>query len=77
MGQKTNPVGLRLGITRTWVSNWFAKSVFPIICMKIAYQELFGNVLNMAEFPFLKLSVRQKGYCGIHLATGHCDRKKR
>ena len=25
MGQKTNPVGLRLGITRTWSSNWFAK----------------------------------------------------
>ena len=29
MGQKTNPVGLRLGITRTWVSNWFAKERFP------------------------------------------------
>ena len=25
MGQKTNPVGLRLGITRVWTSNWFAK----------------------------------------------------
>jgi small subunit ribosomal protein S3 len=25
LGQKTNPVGLRLGITRTWTSNWFAK----------------------------------------------------
>ena len=29
MGQKTNPVGLRLGITRTWNSNWFAKDKFP------------------------------------------------
>ncbi len=29
MGQKTNPVGLRLGITRTWSSNWFAKEKFP------------------------------------------------
>jgi small subunit ribosomal protein S3 len=28
VGQKTNPVGLRLGITRTWVSNWFAKERF-------------------------------------------------
>ena len=28
MGQKTNPVGLRLGITRTWISNWFAKDKF-------------------------------------------------
>ena len=25
MGQKVNPVGLRLGITRTWDSVWFAK----------------------------------------------------
>lgn len=29
MGQKTNPVGLRLGITRSWVSNWYAKERFP------------------------------------------------
>lgn len=29
MGHKTNPVGLRLGITRTWSSNWFAKEKFP------------------------------------------------
>ena len=26
MGQKTNPVGLRLGINRTWDSRWFAES---------------------------------------------------
>src|SRR5580765_2036899 len=25
MGQKVNPVGFRLGITRTWDSRWFAK----------------------------------------------------
>ena len=25
MGQKVNPVGLRLGINRTWDSRWFAK----------------------------------------------------
>ena len=24
MGQKVNPVGLRLGINRTWDSRWFA-----------------------------------------------------
>ncbi len=29
MGQKTNPVGLRLGITRSWTSNWYAKERFP------------------------------------------------
>ena len=25
MGQKVNPVGLRLGINRTWDSRWFAR----------------------------------------------------
>ncbi len=25
MGQKVHPIGFRLGITKTWVSNWFAK----------------------------------------------------
>jgi small subunit ribosomal protein S3 len=28
LGQKTNPIGLRLGITKTWISNWFAKEKF-------------------------------------------------
>ncbi len=28
MGQKVNPIGLRLGITKTWSSNWFAKESF-------------------------------------------------
>ncbi len=26
MGQKVNPIGLRIGITRTWDSKWYAKS---------------------------------------------------
>ena len=25
MGQKVNPIGLRIGITRTWDSVWFSK----------------------------------------------------
>ncbi|HCR48740.1 MAG TPA: 30S ribosomal protein S3, partial [Bacteroidetes bacterium] len=25
MGQKTNPIGLRLGIIRGWESNWYSK----------------------------------------------------
>ena len=28
MGQKVNPVGLRLGINRTWDSNWFDERNF-------------------------------------------------
>jgi len=29
LGQKVNPIGLRIGITRTWDSRWFAKNEFP------------------------------------------------
>ena len=29
MGQKVNPIGLRLGITRTWDSRWYAEKDFP------------------------------------------------
>jgi small subunit ribosomal protein S3 len=28
LGQKTNPVGFRLGVTRTWNSRWFARNDF-------------------------------------------------
>jgi small subunit ribosomal protein S3 len=28
VGQKSNPVGLRLGITRTWISRWFTRDKF-------------------------------------------------
>lgn len=28
MGQKTHPVGFRLGTNKTWVSNWYAKEHF-------------------------------------------------
>ena len=30
MGQKVNPLGIRLGITRDWVSKWYAgKQQYP------------------------------------------------
>ena len=29
MGQKTHPVGLRLGINRTWDSKWFTTKNYP------------------------------------------------
>ena len=32
MGQKVNPIGIRLGITRDWVSKWYAnKRQFPLL----------------------------------------------
>ncbi len=31
MGQKVNPIGLRLGITKTWESNWYAEKNYSSI----------------------------------------------
>ncbi|EMO26784.1 30S ribosomal protein S3 domain protein [Leptospira interrogans serovar Bataviae str. HAI135] len=35
MGQKVNPIGLRIGITRGWDSIWFSQSDYKRIFMKI------------------------------------------
>jgi small subunit ribosomal protein S3 len=32
MGQKVNPIGLRLGINRTWDSRWFADGATTASC---------------------------------------------
>lgn len=29
MGQKTHPIGFRLGVTRDWISRWYADKNFP------------------------------------------------
>ncbi|UCH01195.1 MAG: KH domain-containing protein, partial [Deltaproteobacteria bacterium] len=34
MGQKVHPVGLRLGINRTWNSRWFAGSEFASLVVE-------------------------------------------
>ena len=37
MGQKTNPVGLRLGIIRKWDSRWYARKDYP----KLLAEDIF------------------------------------
>ena len=37
MGQKTNPIGMRLGIIRTWDSRWFARKDYP----KLLEEDIF------------------------------------
>ena len=41
MGQKVNPIGLRLGINRTWDSRWFAKK---------DYADLLHEDIRIREF---------------------------
>ncbi|MBY0469682.1 30S ribosomal protein S3 [bacterium] len=46
MGQKVNPIGFRLGITRTWDSRWFAKK---------DYAELLHEDIKLREHLKAKL----------------------
>jgi small subunit ribosomal protein S3 len=46
MGQKVNPVGLRLGINRTWDSRWFAKR---------DYSNLLHDDLKLRDFLVKRL----------------------
>ncbi|MDJ0948216.1 MAG: 30S ribosomal protein S3 [Alphaproteobacteria bacterium] len=47
MGQKVNPVGLRLGINRTWDSRWYAEG---------DYSELLHQDLKLREYIEKRLS---------------------
>ncbi|MGQ9559586.1 MAG: 30S ribosomal protein S3 [Candidatus Oleimicrobiaceae bacterium] len=43
MGQKANPIGMRVGITRTWESNWFDERDFAT---KLAEDLLLRNYIR-------------------------------
>jgi small subunit ribosomal protein S3 len=47
MGQKVNPIGFRIGITRTWDSRWFAKK---------DYAKLLHEDIKLREYLKLKLN---------------------
>ena len=47
MGQKVNPVGLRLGINRTWDSRWYADD---------DYSQLLHEDLEIRQFLFKRLN---------------------
>ena len=50
MGQKVNPIGLRVGINRTWDSRWFADS---------GYSQLLHEDLRIRDY--LKEKLAQAG----------------
>lgn len=49
MGQKVNPIGLRLGINRTWDSRWYADSEYAdLLHEDIALREYLNERLSQA-----------------------------
>ena len=47
MGQKVSPIGLRMGINKTWESKWFAD--------KKNFAEFLENDVKIRKFLFAKL----------------------
>ena len=45
MGQKTNPIGLRLGIIKPWESRWFSEK---------DYSKLLQEDIDLRKFLFKK-----------------------
>jgi small subunit ribosomal protein S3 len=61
MGQKVNPVGLRLGINRTWDSRWYAN--------RGDYRRLFHEDRRIRKF--LKDQLKQAGVARIVIERPH------
>jgi len=48
MGQKTNPIGFRLGVTKQWRSKWFATKEYPQLLKE---DDLLRKYLRLRRFP--------------------------
>ena len=56
MGQKTHPVGVRLGITRTWDSRWFAKKTYANFLIEdIGIRKHIKKKLYHAAIPKIEI----------------------
>ena len=59
MGQKIHPVGLRLGITRTWDSRWFEKKHYiDWLHEDVAIRKFFNNWMRSAAISKVEIERR-------------------
>ncbi len=61
MGQKVNPIGMRLGINRTWESRWYAN--------KREYGDLLNEDMQIREF--IKEECKQAGISRVVIERPH------
>ena len=61
MGQKVNPIGMRLGVNRTWESRWYAQ--------KGEYAKLLHEDLKIREMLVTRL--RQAGISRVVIERPH------
>ena len=70
MGQKTNPIGFRLGITKQWRSRWYAHRDFPAL---IKEDELLRKYLKarLANAAIADITIERKpGKVVVTIHTG-------
>jgi small subunit ribosomal protein S3 len=70
MGQKIHPVGLRLGITRTWDSRWFEKKNYVAwLHEDVAIRKYFGRMTRAAAISRVEIE-RRANQARIIINTG-------
>jgi len=70
MGQKINPVGLRLGITRTWDSRWFEKKNYRAwLHEDAAVRKYFTRLMRTAAISKIEIE-RRANQARIIVHTG-------
>lgn len=56
MGQKVNPIGLRLGITKSWESNWYAEKKYSEILLEdIRIKDYINKTLKHAGIAAVEI----------------------
>ena len=69
MGQKTNPIGLRLGINRTWESRWFSDKEFASwLTEDIRIRKYIKKRLYKAGVAKIEIE-RSSGKCVVNIFT--------
>lgn len=69
MGQKVNPIGLRLGINRTWDSRWFADSDYKTLLHEdFAIRRYLSKHLKQAGVSKVVIE-RPHGHCRVSIHT--------
>ncbi len=71
MGQKVNPIGLRLGINRTWDSRWFASSgeYGKLLHEDIAIRKMLMDTLKQAAISKVVIE-RPHKKCRVSIHSG-------
>src|SRR5437899_9503074 len=70
MGQKTNPIGLRVAVTRVWRSKWYAgkKEFGKLLTEDREIRELLKKKLESASVPQIRIE-RAASRCRITICT--------